>query len=186
MNPAIFFDYEGRVLSLLGPVKEGDFTALTDNLLRLDTTARKPITIYLSAQGGHLMDALKVLDVLTTLRSPTTGIALGLNEGASVVILLACQKRIMLPSALLDTGNLWKLPNESKTIGLQTVTSGSSHAHVHRRLNELSTHWPQMVELVRSAENGSKFLCPVDALKREFIDEIFGQTETKVPVHHVR
>jgi hypothetical protein len=186
MNPAIFFDYEGRVLSLLGPVQEVDFTALSDHLLRLDTAARKPISIYLSAQCGHLMDALKVLDVLATLRSPTTGIALGLNEGASVVILSACQKRIMLPSALLETGNLWKLPREDKMIGLHTVTPDSLHAHVHRRLKELAARWPRLVELVRAAENGPAFLCPVDALKREIIDEIFDQTETKVPVHHVR
>jgi ATP-dependent Clp protease protease subunit len=104
------FDYDGRVVSLLGRIDSHHLDVLTDQFLRLDTDSKKEITLYVSCAGGNLVDAFRMLDILNALRSPVTSIALGLVEGIGVLIFAAANKRYILPSALLSTAGLWALP----------------------------------------------------------------------------
>lgn len=188
MSPGVLFDYESRVISLHGHVCESDFTVLTDHLLRLDTESPKTITIYLTAQGGNLIDALKILDVFETLRSPTVGIALGLNEGAAVLILAAAKTRIMLPSAILHSIKLWNLPNENTKIGLHSVTTISLRSLLHRRLKVIASRWTAAVQLAHEAEKEPRLISAGDALELGLIDQIHSLTVDPVKARrsHVR
>jgi len=145
MNPSVLFDFEARVLSLHGRIDEGDCNLLVDQLLRLDTDANRPITIYFSSCGGNLVDMLKVLDIFATLRSPTTAIAMGVNEGAAAILLTATGTRLMLPSSLLCTARLWDLPGPP--VGLQASTTETLRSHLHERLQILKARWKMGIGL---------------------------------------
>ena len=107
---ATLLDYEARIVSLLGAIGEGEINLLIDLLLRCDSESGTDITLYLSSQGGDVLQALKVIDTLRLLRSHVTAVGLGLVEGAAVVVLAACPRRVVFPSVLISTAGLWALP----------------------------------------------------------------------------
>jgi len=182
MNPGVLFDFQARVLSLHGQVEEGNFNAFVDQLLRLDTDANCPITIYFSSCGGNLVDMLKVLDIFATLRSPTTAIAMGVNEGAAAILLTATGTRLMLPSSLLCTARLWDLPGPP--VGLQASTTETLRSHLHERLQILKARWPQAIRLVLEAERQPRFIAAREALALGLIDRIIQKDPISLPAHH--
>lgn len=123
---APLFDYEARVISLLGKIDSPHIDLLIDQLLRLDTESPKEITLYISCQSGTLIDALKVIDVMKTLRSQVTAIGMGLIQGVGVPIFAAAPKRFLFPNALLTTMGLWSISG----LEIQPTTGfGSTAAH---------------------------------------------------------
>lgn len=110
MPIAPLIDFETRIVSLLGPITETDVNIVVDLLLRLDALNAKEITVYISAQGGDMLQALKLLDTLRLLRSPVTAVGFGLVEGAALVFLAGCGRRILFPSTILSSAGLWALP----------------------------------------------------------------------------
>jgi ATP-dependent protease ClpP protease subunit len=188
MSRGVLFDYAARILSVHGHVEEGEFNILADQLLRLDTEAAKPITIYFSARGGNLVDALKILDVFGTLRSPTIGIAMGLCEGASVVVFAAARTRIMMPSAILSPARLWDLPGPHERSGLHSSTTVSIRTHLHQRLREMSSQLPHVVELILESEKQPRLITASEAMRLRLTDQVLGAKEikSKAQTIHVR
>jgi ATP-dependent Clp protease protease subunit len=111
---ATLHDYEARILSLLGTITELDVNHLVDALLRLDQESNKEITIYVSSRGGDILEGLKLIDAIRLMRSRVVCVALGLTEGAGVLLLTASSKRIMFPSAVVTTAGLWELPHQHR------------------------------------------------------------------------
>jgi len=107
---APLFDLEARIISLLGVVGDEQINLLVDLLLRLDEESAKEITLYISSQGGDMVQALKLVDTLRMLRSSVTGVGLGLIEGAGVMLLASCSRRIVFSNTLVSTAGLWTIP----------------------------------------------------------------------------
>ena len=131
-----FFDYEGRVVSLLGRIDSSHVDVLADQLLRLETESSEPITLSISSTGGNLIAALKIVDVMNTLQSHVTAIAMGLVQGAGVLIFATASERLILPSALLSTTGLWTMPGLEATppsgfgsVGVQPLDGGVVLTH---------------------------------------------------------
>jgi ATP-dependent protease ClpP protease subunit len=156
-------DYNGRVASLLGPIDHTEINLLVDQLLRLDTARRKPITLYLSCIGGSLVDAFKVVDIMTGLRSPVITVAMGLVEGAAVIILACAAKRLMLPSSVLSTAGLYLFGTSQATTLAETLQP---------KIEELGWRSPEIVGLIRRAERRQEFLSAPEALRLGLIDRI--------------
>ena len=104
-------DYEARIVSLLGKIDTNEVNLLVDQLLRLDAESGKPITVFVSCQGGDIIQGLTLLDSLGLLRSTVTAVGMGLIEGAGVLLLAGAHERIVFPSALLSSAGLWDLPH---------------------------------------------------------------------------
>jgi ATP-dependent protease ClpP protease subunit len=104
------FEYEARILSLLGRIDYPQVDLAVDQLLRSDADSDQDITVFLSCQGGNLIEGLKLVDAVGLLRSRLTAIGLGLVEGAGVLLLVSAHQRILLPSVLVSTAGLWDLP----------------------------------------------------------------------------
>jgi Clp protease len=107
---APLLDLDSRILSLLGNVGSEEVNLLIDFLLRADEKNAKEITLYVSSKGGDVIEGLKLIDTLRLLRAPVTAVCFGQVEGAGVILLAACAKRVLFSSALLSTGGLWALP----------------------------------------------------------------------------
>jgi ATP-dependent protease ClpP protease subunit len=105
------FEYEARILSLLGRIDHSQIDLAVDQLLRCDADSDKDITVFLSCQGGNLIEGLKLVDAVGLLRSRLTAVGLGLIEGAAVLLLASAHQRILFPSALVSTAGLWDLPH---------------------------------------------------------------------------
>jgi ATP-dependent protease ClpP protease subunit len=104
------FEYEARILSLLGRIDHSQVDLAVDQLLRCDADSDQDITVFLSCQGGNLIEGLKLVDTVGLLRSRLTAVGLGFIEGAAVLLLASAHQRILLPSALVCTAGLWNLP----------------------------------------------------------------------------
>ena len=75
-----------------------------------DAASPDPLTIFVSSQGTDVIEGLKLADTIGLMRSPVTAVALGLVEGAGILLLAMATKRIVYPSAILSTAGLWDLP----------------------------------------------------------------------------
>src|SRR5277367_6427632 len=92
-------DYDARIISLLGRIDASDINRVIDLLLRCDAASAAPITIFVSSQGGDIVEALKLIDTIGLLRAPLTVVGLGLVEGAGVMLIAAATQRVLYPSA---------------------------------------------------------------------------------------
>jgi ATP-dependent protease ClpP protease subunit len=163
-----FVDHNARVVSLLGRVGHAEIDALGDQLLRLDTARRKPITLYLSCQGGTVLDALKITDIFACVRSKVTAIGMGLVEGAGVIILACAAERILLPSAILSTAGLHQF---------ETRQASSLVAAIEPRIADLRNRAEQLPEMIRAASRDFRFFTASEAQKLELIDKIYSPTQ---------
>ncbi len=151
MKPSLpLFDHDGRVVSLLGNADAASIHLLIDQLLRLDTARRAPITLYVSSEGGSLMDGLKLMDIVFLLRSPVTAIGMGCIDGAGLILFATARQRWLLPSAVLSTSSLWRLPRmdaaasiglgprQNGNVSLVDIATDRIEVTVERRCPELS------------------------------------------------
>lgn len=189
---APFFDYEGRVVSLLGRIDSSQVDVLADQLLRLETESSEPITLYISSTGGNLIDALKIVDVMNTLQSHVTAIVMGLVQGAGVLIFATAAERLILPNALLATTGLWTMP------GLEfTPPSGFGSPGFHPRetlrsqleaqVDQLSS--PVLARLVREAAETPRLFTAKQAVAVHLADALAPARKTielPKPIRHVR
>jgi len=138
-------DYDARIVSLLNRIDSSDINRAVDLLLRCDAASAAPITVFISCQGGDIIEGLKLADTVGLLRSPLTVVALGLVEGAALLLLASATKRVLYPSALLSTAGLWDLPHlhqdAKRGIGLHQGADGTDQLqrHITDRVNELVT-----------------------------------------------
>jgi ATP-dependent protease ClpP protease subunit len=139
----ILFEYEARILSLLGPVDHSQINLAIDQLLRCDADSDKDITVFISCQGGNLIEALKLVDTVGLLRSQLTAIGFGLIEGAAVPMLASAHQRILMASTLVSTAGLWELPHlhpEARPgIGLHPQSSSMGEQLRARLLDQIKT-----------------------------------------------
>ena len=108
-------DFEARIIGLLGRIDATDVNRVVDLLLRFDASSAKPITVFVSCQGGDIVEGLKITDTLGLLRAPLTAVGMGLIEGAGVLLLASAYQRILYPSAQICTAGLWDLPHLHET-----------------------------------------------------------------------
>jgi len=172
---APFFDYEGRVVSLLGRIDSSHVDVLADQLLRLETENSDDITLYVSCTGGNLIDALKIVDVMNTLQSHVMAIAMGLVQGAGVLVFATALERFILPNALLATTGLWTMP------GLElTPPSGFGSPGLHPRetlraqleaqVDQLSS--PVLARFVREAAEAPRLFTAKQAIALHLADAL--------------
>ena len=160
---APLFDYQGRVISLLGGIDHQEIDRLIDHLLRLDTASRRPITLYVSCRGGSIVEALMITDIFASLRSRVTGIGMGLIAGAGAVILASTHDRVLLPSAVLSTAGLHDFAVSQATTLVETIQP---------RIEALGERSPRLVELINRAERRQEFISAPEALRKCLIDRI--------------
>jgi hypothetical protein len=187
-----FFDYEGRVVSLLGRNDSSHIDVLADQLLRLETESDEPITLYISSTGGNLIDALKIVDVMSTLQSHVTAIAMGLVQGAGVLIFATAAERLILPNALLATTGLWTMPGlelapPSGFGSLGSHPRETLRTHLEAQVDQLSS--PILARLVREAAGSPRLFTAEQAVALHLADAIAPRRksiEEPKPIRHVR
>ena len=137
-------DYDARIVSLLGRIDTNDVNRVVDLLLRLDADSSAPITVFISCQGGDIVEGLKLLDTVQFLRSPLTAVGLGLVEGAGVLLLAAGSNRVLYPSVVISTAGVWDSPrlhdDGQRPIGLSTSSDlqGELRRQIVTRIGELN------------------------------------------------
>ena len=146
------FEYEARILSLLGRIDHAKIDLAVDQLLRCDADSDKDITVFLSCQGGNLIEGLKLVDTVGLLRSRLTAVGLGLIEGAAVVLLASAHQRVLFSSTLVSTAGLWDLPHlhpEARPgIGLHQSLSVREQLRdrLTERLNASAHSWGSLLD----------------------------------------
>jgi hypothetical protein len=170
-----FFDHEGRVVSLLGRIESAEINLLADQLLRLETANSDAITLYVSSVGGDLVEALKIVDLMNTLHSHVTAVAMGLVQAAGVVIFASAPERLILPSALLSTADLWTIPALEvspafgfRPMGLQPREMLMSQ--LETQVDKLSS--PALARLVREAATTPRLFTAEQAVASHLADTV--------------
>jgi ATP-dependent protease ClpP protease subunit len=175
---APLFDYEARILSLLGRIDPSQVDLAVDQLLRCDADSDDGITVFLSCQGGNLIEGLKLVDSIGLLRSRLTAVGLGLIEGAAVLLLASAHQRILFPSALVSTAGLWDLPDlhpqARSGIGLHQQASirDQLRARLAERINQAMNLSGRRWECLLDPETSPRILTAAQCLELGLADGI--------------
>ncbi|HUN36703.1 MAG TPA: ATP-dependent Clp protease proteolytic subunit, partial [Trebonia sp.] len=92
---------EKRIVMASGILDSDAATRLSAQLLTLDAEGGEPIRVEMQNLHADLQAVLAVMGVLDTLRAPVTGQVSGEIRGAAVGLLVACQRRLAYPSAVV-------------------------------------------------------------------------------------
>jgi ATP-dependent protease ClpP protease subunit len=172
------FDYQARIISLLGEISTAHVDIVVDHLLRLDAESSREITVFISCQGGHMADALKLVDCIGLLRSSLTAVCFGLVEGPAVWLLARAHRRILFPSALVSTAGLWDLPRlhpQAKPgIGLHPSSTAEDQLRRHgkERLRVALNDSAAPIEWLLDQESHPHFVNAPECLRLGLADAI--------------
>jgi ATP-dependent Clp protease protease subunit len=67
---------------------------LASDLIELNLISEEKIELFIDSNGGKTFAALKMYDVMKSLKAPVTGVVIGGCHSAALVVYLACQKRV--------------------------------------------------------------------------------------------
>ena len=88
-----------RTVTLTSGINEKQAGDLRHRLLELDLASGQEILLLIDSDGGYAHPAFSVYDMISSLRSPVTGIVVGQCYSMATVILQACGKRMALENA---------------------------------------------------------------------------------------
>lgn len=171
------FDLRGRTVGL----NAGPMPAL-ESLLRLQNTKdfKRPITFYVLSESHvapmKFCEALLLIDVMLSLHSPVRTVGLGIIDTMQALVLAAgTDKRLLLPNALVEIGDLSAHEVGSKKAislsgTLQEVPSGAQ-LHFERLLKRLNLC--QELFLVQQT------FCAEGAVKHGFADAVYQATRSR-------
>lgn len=134
-------------------------------LMVLDAQTNAPIDLIINSSGGHLDQALAIIDVMESLESPVNTWALGKCHSGGLMILMA------------GTGTRRTYPNTMLMIHGPEVTSGKPPEEVKRfvleRCNALYRRRCQLPQQWLPIKNGDlHFVTPELAVQYGLADEI--------------
>jgi ATP-dependent protease ClpP protease subunit len=109
-------------ISLIGEVDDWEADVIKE---LLPLRAGRECILYIDCTGGSVYGALAVTTLIRTRRLVCTGIVLGECSSAAILILAACQKRLVTRySTLLFHGMRWQ---SEKRVGAREATAWARH-----------------------------------------------------------
>lgn len=96
-----FYGPKSRTVSLTGEINNHSATAFIGQLLELqDEDPATPIIIHLNTEGGSLVDAFAIYDLIKIVSCPIIIIVIGACMSAGLLILSAADQRFATPNSL--------------------------------------------------------------------------------------
>ncbi len=92
---------ENRIVLLTGEIDDELASSVISQLIYLDSTEKKDISLYINSPGGSVSAGLAIIDVIQTLRNEVSTVCVGRAASMGAVILSsgAKGKRMILPHA---------------------------------------------------------------------------------------
>jgi ATP-dependent protease ClpP protease subunit len=91
-----------RCLALIRAVRETDAELRSEHLSRgLDGQPLTPIWLHVHSYGGDLFTGFSIADQLPMIKSPIYAVVEGICASAATLIVMACDRRFILPSSFM-------------------------------------------------------------------------------------
>ena len=92
---------ENRIVLLTGEIDDELASSIISQLIYLDSTEKKDISLYINSPGGSVSAGLAIIDVMQTLRNDVSTVCVGraASMGALILSSGARGKRMILPHA---------------------------------------------------------------------------------------
>jgi len=91
-----------RKIILASTINALSSVEVIQDLLYLDSQSDEPINLFIDTSGGHLDQAMAILDLIPTLRSPVNTWAIGkCNSGGAMLLMAGTGTRYIYPSTIL-------------------------------------------------------------------------------------
>ncbi len=184
-NSSPLCDYRGRTVALSGNLTATDVDVFLDRLLRLhnDRTSNRPITLYLAASGGSLVQYLRVYDVLRIIDAPLRTVGFGSISGISS-LLLPCGTpgaRHVLPHTIVATTGVLAAPEHlpGAQIGLtpmQSTPREKGRELVLEHLDAILTHELHLSQsVVNAVFDGGAVYSAAEAVSLRLADSVIAR-----------
>jgi len=159
-----------RIVFVDGDFDEKLCNKVTKQLLYLATTnSRKPVTMYISSNGGELFEFIKLYDVISGSPFKLNTVAVGKAQSAGALLLLVGDKRMSYPNTTIMLHELAYDRGFAKLHDQETFIEGSKKQQkVISDLVKRRTKIKNVEEYLKD-EN---YHTPEEALKLGIIDEI--------------
>jgi ATP-dependent protease ClpP protease subunit len=181
------FDQEGRTLALGTGASIGE---VVDGLLRFHAAKgfKKPITFYVvggaeAAPGLTATEAMMLVGVMRTLRSPIRTVGLGWLRGWQPVVLAGGTpgQRFLIEHTLLSVAPLEWADHAKPHIGWQPTRQEQLKHQTERLLQEQIHHLLGRLQLDPASFASDRVLNPVEAIDARFADHVVDQILTPEP-----
>lgn len=194
-NSSPLCDYRGRTVALSGNLTSADIDVFLDRILRLhnDRTSNRPITLYLAASGGSLVQYLRVYDVLRIIDAPLHTIGFGSISGISS-LLLPCGTpgaRHVLPHTIVATTGVLAAPENlpGAQIGLtatHTTPREKGRELVLEHLNAILTHELDLSQsVVNAVFDGGAVYSAAEAVSLRLADSVVAHKKHSIQRQHI-
>lgn len=92
--------FKSRTLIITGEVNQQLAAQVISQLLAMDVESKKPITVYINSQGGHVESGDTIHDMIRYVGSPVTMVGTGwvASAGALIYVAVPRERRYCLPN----------------------------------------------------------------------------------------
>lgn len=164
---------EDRIIFLGTMIDDTVANLIIAQLLFLEHSDKKDITLYINSPGGSVTSALAIFDTIQYVRSDVSTVCVGMAASAAAIILASGSKnkRLALPNAKI-------MIHQPIVTGMEgQVTDIEIHAkellRTKKQINEiLSKHTGQKIEKVNNDTERDYFMTALEAKKYGIIDAI--------------
>ncbi len=175
--------YPRRVI-LGDKFREKDVELIERQLRTFDVESQIPIVIEIDSNGGLSLDALRLVEIIRSLRSETYGLVTGGCLSSAFLVLQACTVRLSLPTGKLAVHNNFKgfsivITADTQEAELEAFSSmlrgeikirSKIRDEIVASLQKKLTHYTrgELIEIMQR----KRMMSPEEALIRKFLDEI--------------
>jgi ATP-dependent Clp protease, protease subunit len=166
--------FDQRIVMIRGPLTGEGATGIAAALLTLDAAGPAPVQLHVASEGGELVAALSVIDVIDSMAAPVHAVVTGAAGGAVVAVLAAAQKRRAYRHARFRLTE----PRASGVTGTADEVARAAGQHL-RELEEVILRMVEMTGQSRSRLeddlSSGRSLTAQEAVEYGLIDEIIGK-----------
>ena len=175
-----FYGPESRTIPLVGQIDQDIASAFISQLLELDGQCEDvPIIVHLNTEGGSLVDAFAIYDMIKAVKSPVIMVVMGGCMSAGLLILSAADMRFSTPNSLffyhqviLDGLSVQSAEHIESMASYYAMAQADYDEIVRSRAKISKTVWKK-----EFAGRTSKFLTATQALQFGIVDEIIKYTK---------
>lgn len=151
-----------RDIFLMGDINNKNIEECIAQMLLLDLESEEDITLYISSNGGSIIDGLSLIEVMSVIKSKVRTVVIDKAFSMGAVILACGDERIALENSFImiheALGNIKNIENVEYYFNLIIEI-------LHKRTNK-------RIEDIREACSFDNFLTAKEALEMGLIDKV--------------
>lgn len=171
--------FEDRIIFVGTPLDDTTSNDVIAQLLYLEMKDNtRTISIYINSAGGYMSSASAIIDTMDFIESPVATTIIGEAGGASALVAMSAQSRLILPNAkiLLKQPGMGSMQGKESDLGIQAKELEALREFVSSTIAKHSTLTQQEADIRIEHQ---LILTAQEALDMGLVDEVISPRKKK-------